>query len=316
MEQVNISDIRGEIRTLVASEEVNFAQIARETGLSSGTISGWMNEKYNGNNDRVEAEIRGWLDNFRQTTEMPETPGFIETPTSKQIWTTFRYARSVECIGIVCGNPGVGKTEAARAFCRENNNVWLVTISPSCASVRECLAGLAEELGIDPAPSLKGPLSRAVRRRLTGTKGLIIIDEADHLEREALEELRLLQEATRVGMVLMGNHRVYTNMTGSGKTVEFARLFSRIARRVAIDRIKKTDVEAIADAWGITGKQERTLLQQVAQKPGALRILNHSLQQAALEAHGAGVAINEKHIREVFKDLNLDVDISKVFKGE
>ncbi|MFZ5059001.1 AAA family ATPase, partial [Klebsiella pneumoniae] len=85
-------------------------------------------------------------------------------------------------------------------------------------------------------------LARALRRRLDGTQGLIIIDEADHLGAEALEELRLLQEATRVGLVLMGNHRVYSNMTGGNRTVEFARLFSRIAKRVAINKTKKADV--------------------------------------------------------------------------
>jgi DNA transposition AAA+ family ATPase len=73
----------------------------------------------------------------------------------------------------------------------------------------------------------------------------------------------------------MGNHRVYSNMTGGNRTVEFARLFSRIAKRVAINKTKKADVAAIADAWHITGEKERDLLQQIAQKPGALRILSH-----------------------------------------
>ncbi|EDU8832784.1 AAA family ATPase, partial [Salmonella enterica subsp. enterica] len=213
-----------------------------------------------------------------------------------------------------CGNPGVGKTEAAREYRRTNNNVWMITVTPSCASVLECLTELAFELGMNDAPRRKGPLSRALRRRLEGTQGLVIIDEADHLGAEVLEELRLLQESTRIGLVLMGNHRVYSNMTGGNRTVEFARLFSRIAKRTAINKTKKADVKAIADAWQITSENERELLQQIAQKPGALRILNHSLRLAAMTAHGNGEHVNEDYLRQAFRELDLDVDISTLLR--
>ncbi|ENT2759046.1 AAA family ATPase, partial [Escherichia coli] len=239
----------------------------------------------------------------------------VETQTVKQIWTSMRFASLTESIAVVCGNPGVGKTEAAREYRRTNNNVWMITITPSCASVLECLTELAFELGMNDAPRRKGPLSRALRRRLEGTQGLVIIDEADHLGAEVLEELRLLQESTRIGLVLMGNHRVYSNMTGGNRTVEFARLFSRIAKRTAINKTKKADVKAIADAWQINGEKELELLQQIAQKPGALRILNHSLRLAAMTAHGKGERVNEDYLRQAFRELDLDVDISTLLRN-
>lgn len=314
MTQENI-DIRGSIRALVESGKVTYSQIAREASPSAAAISGFMNGTYNGDNGKVERALSAWLANWHEKTQFPEPPRFIETPTVKQIWTAFKYAQLTECIGVICGNPGVGKSEAAREYRRQNNNVWMITITPSCASVLECLTELAYELSMNDAPRRKGPLSRALRRRLEGTQGLIIIDESDHLPAEALEELRLLQEATRVGLVLMGNHRVYSNMTGGNRTVEFARLFSRIAKRIAINKTKKADVSAIADAWHITGESERELLQRIAQKPGALRILNHSLRLAAMTAHGRGEQVNEGHIVDAFRDLDLDVDISSVLKG-
>ncbi|EBQ4874366.1 AAA family ATPase, partial [Salmonella enterica subsp. enterica serovar Montevideo] len=177
------------------------------------------------------------------------------------------------------------------------------------------LTELAFELGMNDAPRRKGPLSRALRRRLEGTQGLVIIDEADHLGAEVLEELRLLQESTRIGLVLMGNHRVYSNMTGGNRTVEFARLFSRIAKRTAINKTKKADVKAIADAWQINGEKELELLQQIAQKPGALRILNHSLRLAAMTAHGKDERVNEDYLRQAFRELDLDVDISTLLRN-
>ncbi|MFP2620961.1 AAA family ATPase [Escherichia coli] len=312
---MNISDIRAELRTLVENEETTFKQIALESGLSTGTISSFINDKYNGDNERVSQILQRWLEKYHAVAELPEPPRFVETQTVKQIWTSMRFASLTESIAVVCGNPGVGKTEAAREYRRTNNNVWMITITPSCASVLECLTELAFELGMNDAPRRKGPLSRALRRRLEGTQGLVIIDEADHLGAEVLEELRLLQESTRIGLVLMGNHRVYSNMTGGNRTVEFARLFSRIAKRTAINKTKKADVKAIADAWQINGENELELLQQIAQKPGALRILNHSLRLAAMTAHGKGERVNEDYLRQAFRELDLDVDISTLLRN-
>lgn len=312
---MNISDIRAGLRTLVENEETTFKQIALESGLSTGTISSFINDKYNGDNERVSQILQRWLEKYHAVAELPEPPRFVETQTVKQIWTSMRFASLTESIAVVCGNPGVGKTEAAREYRRTNNNVWMITITPSCASVLECLTELAFELGMNDAPRRKGPLSRALRRCLEGTQGLVIIDEADHLGAEVLEELRLLQESTRIGLVLMGNHRVYSNMTGGNRTVEFARLFSRIAKRTAINKTKKADVKAIADAWQINGEKELELLQQIAQKPGALRILNHSLRLAAMTAHGKGERVNEDYLRQAFRELDLDVDISTLLRN-
>ncbi|EFA4178876.1 AAA family ATPase [Escherichia coli O43:H14] len=312
---MNISDIRAGLRTLVENEETTFKQIALESGLSTGTISSFINDKYNGDNERVSQMLQRWLEKYHAVAELPEPPRFVETQTVKQIWTSMRFASLTESIAVVCGNPGVGKTEAAREYRRTNNNVWMITITPSCASVLECLTELAFELGMNDAPRRKGPLSRALRRRLEGTQGLVIIDEADHLGAEVLEELRLLQESTRISLVLMGNHRVYSNMTGGNRTVEFARLFSRIAKRTAINKTKKADVKAIADAWQINGENELELLQQIAQKPGALRILNHSLRLAAMTAHGKGERVNEDYLRQAFRELDLDVDISTLLRN-
>lgn len=312
---MNISDIRAGLRTLVENEETTFKQIALESGLSTGTISSFINDKYNGDNERVSQILQRWLEKYHAVAELPEPPRFVETQTVKQIWTSMRFASLTESIAVVCGNPGVGKTEAAREYRRTNNNVWMITITPSCASVLECLTELAFELGMNDAPRRKGPLSRALRRRLEGTQGLVIIDEADHLGAEVLEELRLLQESTRIGLVLIGNHRVYSNMTGGNRTVEFARLFSRIAKRTAINKTKKADVKAIADAWQINGENELELLQQIAQKPGALRILNHSLRLAAMTAHGKGERVNEDYLRQAFRELDLDVDISTLLRN-
>ncbi|ETS31935.1 DNA transposition protein [Photorhabdus temperata] len=302
--QTELADVRAAIRTLVESDGLTYSNVARESGISSTALSQFMNESYKGDNSKVAGQLSVWLENRRKrANEMPAAPDFVQTKTVRQIWSALQYAQLAQCISVIYGSPGVGKTKALQQFVAERPNVWLITVSPSRASLSECLYELALELGLGDAPRRAGQLGRAVRRKLRGTSGLLVIDEADHLDYPVLEELRILQEETGIGLALVGNHQVYAKLTGgSSRSVDFARLFSRIAKKVAILKTKKDDVTAIADAWGL-GQQERALVQQLSERPGALRTVSHTLRLAAMFAKGNNESLAEKHIRAAVKDL-------------
>ncbi len=63
------------------------------------------------------------------------------------------YALTTQSIVIIHGSSGVGKTTALREFQRNNNNVWVITTSPSRATMTECMYELAMELGMENAPA-------------------------------------------------------------------------------------------------------------------------------------------------------------------
>ncbi|WP_350306949.1 AAA family ATPase [Photorhabdus viridis] len=302
--QTELADVRAAIRTIVESDGLTYSNVARESGISSTALSQFMNESYRGDNSKVAGQLSVWLENrSRRANEMPAAPDFVQTKTVRQIWSALQYAQLAQCISVIYGSPGVGKTKALQQFVAERPQVWLITVSPSRASLSECLYELALELGLGDAPRRAGQLGRAVRRKLRGTSGLLVIDEADHLDYPVLEELRILQEETGIGLALVGNHQVYAKLTGgSSRSVDFARLFSRIAKKVAILKTKKDDVIAIADAWGL-GQQERALVQQLSERPGALRTVSHTLRLAAMFAKGNNELLSEKHIRAAVKDL-------------
>lgn len=44
-------------------------------------------------------------------------------------------------------------------------------------------------------------------------------------------------------------------------------------------------------------------MQAIAEKPGALRVLTHTLNQAWITASGEGSGITERHIKAAFKEV-------------
>lgn len=295
------SDVLARVKALLEQSTVTQAQIAKEIGVSGSTVNQLLNGNYKADPAAMVQKLANWLTARDQRADAPRDPGFVMTETAKQIMADMGYALTTQSIVIIHGISGVGKTTALREFQRNNNNVWVITTSPSRATMTECLYELAMELGMDNAPRLRGPLARALRRRLRNTKGLIVVDEADHVDRPTLEELRILAEEVEVGLVLVGNSRVYTQLTGGPRSEDFARLFSRIAMKRALTKAKKADVLAFASAWNITGAAELDLLLRISERPGALRLVSKNLKLAVM--YSGGEPLTEQILLHTFNKL-------------
>jgi len=300
--EMRATDVLMRVSTLIDAKRVSSSQIAKEISVSPSTLSQVLNGLYKADPVKIVEKLENWLRLREQRDANPSVdPGFVMTVTAKQIMDDLSYAQITESIVVLYGASGVGKTKTLDEYQRTNNNVWKVTASPSRSSLTECLYEIAMELGMDDAPRRKGPLSRVIRQRLKGSEGLVIIDEADHLDYPTLEELRILQEETGIGMALVGNNKVYTQLTGGRRNEDFARLFSRIAKKRGIHKTKVADVRAISEAWNIGGGSEMSLMIQISERPGGLRLLSKTLKLAAMFAKGA--LITEQLLRTAFAEL-------------
>lgn len=306
--------LTNQIKQHLAASGISQAKLAKESGINAGALSAYLNGNYQGDIANLEAKLTAYLERLEaKKKEFIEAPAFIETKTANQIWATLRFAQNTSVLAIIHGASGVGKTQAAREYRKRYANVWMVTASPSRCSLSEILYEIALELGISDAPRRKGTLSRLIARKMRGTAGLLVIDEADHLPYEALEELRLLQEEVvnnsdieaGVGLVLIGNDKVYTRMKGGiNPAHEYGRLWSRNAKRTSIQKTKKEDTQAVAKAWGLGEDREALeVMQAITETGGGLRILTHTLRLAAMVAKDKGIDLNAQLIQLARKDL-------------
>ena len=60
-------------------------------------------------------------------------------------------------------------------------------------------------------------IQRAIFQKVRNTSGLLILDEAQHLTVQALDMVRAINDQTSIGLVLCGNDRVITQMTGGNR---------------------------------------------------------------------------------------------------
>lgn len=285
-----------QLKQIIQSENLVQAKVAREIGVSPSILSQFLNGSYKGDNESVKRSVENWIKSRSEKVKVfVEAPLFIETATAKQIFNTLEFARLLGSFAIVYGASGVGKTRAAQEYKAENSNVWMITASPSRSTLAEILYEMALELNLNDAPHRAGRLARLVAKKLERTGGLMIIDEADHLPYAALEEIRILQEETGIGFVLIGNDRVYNRLRGGiNQAHEYARLWSRVGKKTSIQKCKKADVVAIARAWNlnIEDKDLMTVLHEIGGAAGGLRALTQYLRLAGITAKGNNTVIS------------------------
>ena len=118
---------------------------------------------------------------------------------SKELETRLRHLLDLRGIGLVTGEPGCGKTTVCRKVAASlHSGLYKVFYVPlSTGNVMDLYKTIAWELGL-PTERSRAALYRAIRGEVTRLNlearihPLLVVDEAQHLRSDVLEDLRLL----------------------------------------------------------------------------------------------------------------------------
>lgn len=303
-------DLRDRIKHLCDQDSrLSQSAIAREAGLSSATVSQWMSGKYPGDNAAVEKKLALWVEAHQaraaEAGQLPQGPGYVPTTTSERVVSALRYAQLAGDIAVIYGGAGVGKTQAILRHQATSPNVWVATMSPATKGVVTSLLRICSAIGVPNVAGGAIALETTVTRRVRDTHGLLVIDEAQHLTVDALDQVRAIHDDTGIGIALVGNEKVYASMTGGNRAPYLDRLHSRIGKRVRVQRAGESDVEALIAAWGVEEKACHTVLHDIASKPGALRSLTKCMRLASMYARTHGRAVCCADVKKAARELGL-----------
>ena len=303
-------ELRASVRAEQDRRSASQADIAKLVGESYSTFSAWLNNTYKGNNGKVAANVERWLESAKERETMaaalPGKIGFQPTPTAEHMLSVCQFAQTAPDVVVIAGGAGVGKTTAFQHYQKTSSNVWLITMEPSTATMVKMMREIAYLMGVQERAD--AGLSRAIGRKVRGTGGLMIVDEAQHLCTEALDQLRVFndRDGIGIGIVIGGNETVYARLEGDGRKPAFAQLFSRLGMRHTQPKPRDKDISTLIAAWGISETRQTKLLTTIARKPGALRLMTKTLQLATMLAAGTGGERGYEHIRAAYERLTAE----------
>lgn len=242
--------------------KISQAKLAPMIGVSQTALSQWRNNKYDrGSIEEIEAKVTEFLsleDEKKKEKAKAENSdyralnGYIPTSISEDIYKLIKYCHFEKGMIVAHGDAGIGKTKGAERYYKENpTSTIYIQATPSTGTLGSILKLLARALKINEKQG-KLDLILDIKTKLEEADKVIIIDEAQHLKLQALEEIRTLSDPNDItgnrgtGIVLIGNTEVYNKMLGR-QEARFAQIFSRIRlnKQYTTSKVKKEDITLI-----------------------------------------------------------------------
>lgn len=286
------------------------AEVARRCGLNPGTFGPWFSGKYRGRLDTHNKTVAQWLSQLDEAAALmpiiPQSPSFIVTKTAAEIFETLSWSQATSDLVIISLAAGLGKTATCKYYSTTRPHVFMATISPHTKTVHGMLVELAAVL--DVAEHNPAKLVRAIGNRLSriGSGTLLIIDEAQNLVDDAINQLRHFVDMYGCGVALVGNKEVYTRFTKKTDGPSYAQLKRRIGKRMQREKPRLEDVQALIDAWGVTDPDAAKLLLGIGMKPGAMGQIDKTMKLAIMLSLGKNEELNAVHVETAWKNRNVE----------
>lgn len=302
---LEVATLRDQLRAWKDFEDMGWEPLAKLVGdVGGSTLSAWVNGTYKGDNRSIAYKVNRFFlaEEARRDQELlaPIVPPYQVTPTSRQMTAQLNLARRGKLV-VIGGNPGVGKTATFDQFCAVTPNAFKATMDPANRSLTSMLHAVLKACGVQTKYSGRAfHLVEAIVDRLIGMNAVIIIDEAQHLDEDALEQLRAIQDRVRCGLCLAGNPEVMKRILRGAKTAAFAQLHSRVAWPASYPKPTEGDYDVILKAWGIEKEAQDRFLRKIANESGGLRTIAQVMEVATLTARATDEEVTLSHIRDAY----------------
>ncbi len=227
--------LREQTREYMKARHLSRQQMAGLVDVRCYALAKYLDNLPGCSKESVEAALRAYFLKLERMQTRAKRPEFIPTLTANLILEKLQEADLQGALALLCGPPGIGKTFAIEEFIDriekqhdpEKPEVLFAT-AHSVSTPKSLMAALCLQAGI-PHQGTASTLAESLVRKLETGHFLIIVDEANHLDIEAMELLRYVYDLGHLGIVLVGTLRLYEIFTdGSRPAGELEQLWSRV----------------------------------------------------------------------------------------
>ena len=148
-------------------------------------------------------------------------------------------AEGVPGMGLVYGEPGLGKTQAIKWWAFKNDAI-LIRCN-QMMSARWLLKEILDYMSEIKPYSISDSFDEVIRNLIL-TPRILIVDEVDYLtmdKNKSIEILRDIHDKTNVSVVLVGMTNAHSRLK------KFSHLYDRLSEIVKFERFSKSDIKTI-----------------------------------------------------------------------
>jgi len=232
----------------ISDQKIKRSALARALGVSEATLSQYLAGKYPGNNAEIDRKVLSFLKRdqmrIKAAAILPEDR-FVMTRQAQRVYGLLSTCHLDGDMGLIVGEPGLGKTRSLEQYARENNGVLLITPLKT-NTMMTLLKSITETLRVKTGDS-NDARARGIIQILKGSGRMMIVDEAHFLSFPCLEILRQIHDGTGIGLVYAGPEALRIKI--SNRDVE--QIYSRIGVTATLPALNHSDTCLILKSTGI-----------------------------------------------------------------
>lgn len=224
---------------------------------------------------------------------------FVPTPVTKLVTGLLRLVSATRIGAVILGGTGLGKSYAVQAAAAElPGRIIVIRADTDCRGAKGILRAVATAAG---TPAAVAPCVKATVQAVRETGAVLVIDEAQLLSVAALEALRAVFDAARVGLALSATTLGRLLDTRADPLV--APLVSRFAARLDLDaELLAPGPDGRTRAWLDVATLREIIARQVPFALDAdaarqlLEVANHSRGHLRRAVNAAAIAAVLAHL--------------------
>lgn len=303
-------DLRSRVVDVAARNGWTKAETGRRLGLKDSTFSQWLSGTLEGLLENFNTPVMRWLDAGEESagiiSALPSSPSFFMTNAAAEIHNTLYLAQTLPGFVTITLDAGRGKTAACEEFKRGKPTVHMVTLHEKAVTVTGAINMLARQMGVRVFN--QGEVVEIIGEKLKRSgNSLLIVDEAQHADRRAVNQFRHFKDRYECGVALVGNADIRRRINQEGPTAASRdQIISRIDKNLKRDPGRAEDVRAFIEAWGVVDPSCVKFLTGLGMKGGALRQIDRTIKIACLAAQCGAEGLERKHIEAAWRNRDVE----------
>lgn len=256
------------------THDLTNAELGRQLAYSAASISQYLNKVYPGDITQFERRIADLLSNASRRIERGSR--VVESEVTRRVCATLELIRKTNDVGILSGEAGEGKSSGLELYSMKNPLSIVITATAWASGPHDIERLIWEQVS---HRGWSGTTSRGafLAHSLRGSNRLLIIDNAHKLSRKALQWVFDFHDATKCGVVLVGNPEIIEKIEDSDQR------FSRVGLNIELKVKDRTPLVRHLVSTIVADAPEELfpLAMKVAEERGHFRALEKQLQLSA-----------------------------------
>ncbi len=172
------------VREYINRTHITHREIAAAIDVSTSTVSEVLRRKYKGRWQPIIIALDRWLEDELKRADMPKPAEFVWTSVATEIKAVAEAAIHLGGIAVCYGEPGIGKTLAAKAVVAEKPGAVYCSMETTKATPSGVLHVIRDALdirGLHRNYMASRFVADAIRMKLKGTSRLVVVDQVHRL---------------------------------------------------------------------------------------------------------------------------------------